>query len=170
MADKSAFTAEEWSVLRDTPHLAALAVATAGASGVIGTLQEAFSSSAGLVQGTKSEHPLIRALCAREEMSAAQRSLRESVAAFQGSGAQAAREKLEALALGKVRDAMEILSRKGEPEDTQAYADFVKDLGRRVAQAAKEGGFLGFGGERVSEGERQVLSSLDAVLRPTSRA
>jgi hypothetical protein len=168
MTDKSVFTPEEWSALRDTPHLAALAVATAGASGVIGSLQEAFSSSAGLVQAMKSEHPLIGALCTREEISAAQQSLRETLAALRGSGAQAAREKIETLALEKVRTGMEALSRKGAPGDAQAYADFVKGFSRRVAEAAKEGGFLGFGGERVSAGERQVLASLDAALRPTT--
>ena len=37
--------------------------------------------------------------------------------------------------------------------DLAAYQGFVKALGERVANAAKEGGFLGIGGERVSEGE-----------------
>jgi len=33
-----------------------------------------------------------------------------------------------------------------------------------VSRASTEGGFLGFGGERVSEGERQFLSRFDAEL------
>ena len=40
----------------------------------------------------------------------------------------------------------------------------LKVIGEKVAQASTEGGFLGFGGERVSEGERQFLSKLDAAL------
>ena len=46
----------------------------------------------------------------------------------------------------------------------------VKSLGKRVAEAAKEGSFLGFGGERVSEGERQMLAKLDRALAPSGRA
>jgi hypothetical protein len=33
-----------------------------------------------------------------------------------------------------------------------------------VANASTEGGFLGFGGERVSEGERQFLAQLNALV------
>ena len=46
----------------------------------------------------------------------------------------------------------------------------MKALARRVAEAAKEGSFLGFGGERVSEGERQMLAKLDGALGRSARA
>ena len=38
------------------------------------------------------------------------------------------------------------------------------DLTQRVTRAASEGGILGFGGERVSEGERVFLSELAEAL------
>ena len=44
MADKSSFTTEEWKALRDGPQLVSLAVASSGASGLIGTMKEMFSS------------------------------------------------------------------------------------------------------------------------------
>jgi hypothetical protein len=37
-------------------------------------------------------------------------------------------------------------------------------IAERIANASKEGGFLGFGGERVSEGERQFLDRLKGLL------
>ncbi|MCX5739681.1 MAG: hypothetical protein NTZ61_14540, partial [Proteobacteria bacterium] len=52
--------------------------------------------------------------------------------------------------------------------DLAAYQSFLKALGERVANAAKEGGFLGIGGERVSEGERQMLASLAEALGTTA--
>jgi hypothetical protein len=162
MANKADFTSEEWSTLRDAPQVVALAVAVAGASGMVGTLKEAFSSSVALVQGTKSESDLIRSLCAREELSAGQQTLRASLP--QGQGLEDAKQKLSALAVEKARAAMEILRRKGDAQDAEAYRGFVKGIGERVAQSAKEGGVLGFGGERVSEAERQMLASLDGAL------
>jgi hypothetical protein len=33
-----------------------------------------------------------------------------------------------------------------------------------VAKAAKEGGFLGFGGERVSENEKTLLADLSSAV------
>lgn len=162
MASKTDFTSEEWTTLRDAPQVVALAVAVSGASGLVGTLKEAFSSSVALVEGTKSENELIRSLCSREEISAAQQTLRASLP--QGQGLDAAKEKLAALAVEKARAAMEILRRKGAGADADAYRGFVKGVGERVAQSAKEGGVLGFGGERVSENERQMLASLDGAL------
>jgi hypothetical protein len=162
MASKTDFTSEEWSTLRDAPQVVALAVAVSGASGMIGTLKEAFSSSVALVEGTKSESELIRSLCTREEISAGQQTLRASLP--QAQKIDDAKQALSALAVEKARAAMEILRRKGAEADAEAYRGFVKGIGERVAQSAKEGGVLGFGGERVSEGERQMLASLDSAL------
>jgi hypothetical protein len=38
------------------------------------------------------------------------------------------------------------------------------DIADRTANAAKEGSFLGFGGERVSEGERAVIKRISQAL------
>jgi hypothetical protein len=168
MADKSSFTAEEWKVLRDAPHLVSLAVATAGASGLVGTMKEAFSSSASLVEAMKSENPLLRAISSREEVSAAQQTLRDSAGKLKSSDFAETREQIGTLALDELRSALDVLRRK-DPADEPAYAAYVKGLGKRVSEAAKEGSFLGFGGERVSEGERQMLAKLDSALGSAAR-
>ena len=164
MATRTDFTSDEWSTLREAPQLVALAVAMSGASGLVGTLKEAFSSSVELVEGTKSDSELIRSLCSREEISAGQQTLRESLPKAQGGDLADAKQRLAAQAVETSRAALEILRRKGAPQDVEAYRGFVKGIGERVAQSAKEGGLLGFGGERVSEGERQMLASLDGAL------
>jgi hypothetical protein len=164
MAAKTDFTSEEWTTLRDAPQVVALAVAMSGASGIVGTLKEVFSSSLALVEGTKSDSELIRSLCTREEISAGQQGLRASLPQPTGGDLADAKQKLSALAVEKSRAAMEILRRKGATQDAEAYRGFVKGVGERVAKSAKEGGVLGFGGERVSEGEKQMLASLDGAL------
>jgi len=40
----------------------------------------------------------------------------------------------------------------------------VLEAAQRTANAAKEGGFLGFNAERVSEGEQKMLDKLGEVL------
>src|SRR5262245_49184552 len=79
MATKADFTPEEWSAVRDAPYLAAMAVTVAGASGLIGTIKEAFAATSSLVEGTKSQNDLIRAISGREEIKAAQESIRSLV-------------------------------------------------------------------------------------------
>jgi len=164
MADKTTFTPEEWSTLRDAPQLVALAVATSGASGVFGTIKEAFSSSAALVEGMKSTSPLISALCNHDEIVAGQQGLKATLPELKGGDAEAMKQKLSQLAVDKVRAAVAAVEGKGTPQDVEAYRTFLKGLGERVAQAAKEGGFLGFGGERVSEREKRMLAAIESAL------
>ena len=38
-------------------------------------------------------------------------------------------------------------------------------VAEKVANAAKEGGFFGFGGERVSAGEKAFLDELNTALK-----
>ena len=170
MADKSTFTAEEWGALREAPQLVSLAIATAGASGLFGTMKEAFSSSASLIEAMKSDNALLRAICSREEIAEAQQALRDVAKESRGSDFELTKERISTRALDRLRGALDVLQRKGSPGDYDAYANFVKSLGKRVAEAAKEGSFLGFGGERVSEGERQMLAKLDRALAPSGRA
>ena len=73
------------------------------------------------------------------------------------AGIQAA---LRKEATDKARSALDLLRQKGSPEDIAAYGDFLLKLGDKVANAAKEGAFMGFGGERVSEHERILLAEL----------
>ena len=68
------------------------------------------------------------------------------------------------IAVDKSRLAINLLKQKGSPEDVTAYRDFLLTLGDKVANAAKEGGFLGFGGERVSEHERSLLAELTQAI------
>ena len=66
-----------------------------------------------------------------------------------------------------VRQAVWLVSAKASPEDARAYQDMLMQVAERTAQAAKEGGFLGIGGEQVSDREREVLAELQSVIRGT---
>ena len=49
-----------------------------------------------------------------------------------------------------------------------AFKAWLEDMARRVAEASKEGGFLGFGGVQVSDAERATLAELSAALTRTA--
>jgi len=167
MANKNHFTMDEWSAVRDAPQLLALAVALSGASGITGTIKETFSSSLAMVEGIKSDNELIRSFCAREEVQAGQAALKASLPQLEATDFAAIKQKLATLALVRVREAI-VAVRAKAATDLAAYQGFLKALGERVANAAKEGGFLGIGGERVSEGERTMLASLAEALGATA--
>ena len=163
MANKSAFTDDEWNALIDAPQLVALAVTLSGASGITGTIKETLAASKAIVEGMKSESELIRAICARDEIKAAESGLREALPQLEADDFAASQQKLATLALERVGTAIAVVQAKA-PADLAVYKAFVKSLGERVAQAAKEGGFLGFGGERVSAGEKAMLAKLAEAL------
>jgi hypothetical protein len=158
MATKTDFSSTEWEVLRDTPHLVVLAMATAGGSGIFGSIAEAIAPSGTIIEALKGSNQLLKDVCEKAEMKASIESIK-SLAKASGDFAdiQAA---LRKEATDKSRAALDLLRQKGSPEDIAAYRDFLIKLGNKVANAAKEGAFLGFGGERVSEHERTLLAEL----------
>jgi hypothetical protein len=162
MATKADFTAQEWEVLRDVPHLVMLSVATAGSSGPIGSIKEAFAPLGAIIEAAKGNDELLRGVCGREELKAAQQSLRSSIKT--GGDAKALHDELQNAAAEKAAAANAILKQKGSPEDLKAFRQLLMDIADRTANAAKEGSFLGFGGERVSEGERAVIKRISQAL------
>jgi hypothetical protein len=62
------------------------------------------------------------------------------------------------------RQVANILQSKADAQDADDYKRWLLAVGQRVAQAATEGGFLGFGGARVSNSEAATLSEVAAAL------
>jgi hypothetical protein len=162
MAKKTDFTTQEWDAIRDSPHLVMLSVATAGASGLFGSLKEAFAPAGAIIAAAKSDNELMRTICDREELKAAQQSVRATVKT--SGDANQLRDALQTLAADTARTATAALQQKAAPADVDAFRSLLVDIADRTAQAAKEGGFLGFGGERVSEGEKAAISKIKQAL------
>jgi hypothetical protein len=80
---------------------------------------------------------------------------------FKAKGALAGQEILEELAAVNA-----IVSAKASPADAEAFRAWLKDAAQEAANAAKEGGFLGFHAVRVSEGEQRMLDKLAEALAP----
>jgi hypothetical protein len=66
--------------------------------------------------------------------------------------------------LDELRGVNELVTAKATPEEVEAFGRRLLAAAQAAADAAKEGGFLGFGAERVSAGERQMLDQVRAVL------
>jgi hypothetical protein len=165
MAKKSDFSAEQWEVLRDAPHLVMLSVATAGASGLFGSFKEAFAPAQVIFEASKGDNPLLREICERAELKAAQQAIRGTL---KMSDLKSLQTQLQSLSADKAREAIETIRQKGSPQDVDAYRTLLVDIADRTAKAAKEGDFLGFGGEWVSENERTIIKRIsEAVGAPT---
>jgi len=160
MATKSDFSPADWNTLRDTPYLVGFATLMAGSSGV-GTIKELFAISRGMVENLTSNIALVRDLSAPAEIEAARTSLKQS---FSGAENKPSPERVRQHAIQSAQSSMAILSKTASKEESEAYARMLYGIAEKVASAAREGGFLGFGGTLVSEGEKAFLDELRSTL------
>jgi hypothetical protein len=66
--------------------------------------------------------------------------------------------------LDELRAVNALLRSKATPEEAAEFAEWLRTASQRAALAAREGGFLGFGGEQVSEREQQMLDRLGEIF------
>lgn len=65
----------------------------------------------------------------------------------------------------RARQASEILAAKASDEDAAAYKLWLLETAAAVCAAATTGGFLGIGGERISEKEQAYLDDLSEAFQ-----
>jgi hypothetical protein len=152
---------EHWTALRNLPHLVAIAV-SASAGSPIDLLFERAAGRAAIANGVNSDHPLVRAIAARGEIAAAVVSVRALVT--ESHGTHRPPEELLPVATEAARHAAEVLRALGSELDRYAYREFVLSVARRVAEAAREGDVLGFGGRLVSDAERAAIDAIERAL------
>jgi hypothetical protein len=162
---KSAFTEEEWVRVVRAPLVAGMAVSLADPGGPIEATKESVAS---LKSATNPP--------SREQLLA-------EVALEVQSMAQERRNPLGGFKLAKDRDrppreqvleelqaTHRIVAAKATPEELDAFGTWLVAAAQSAADAAKEGGFMGIGAERVSEGEQAMLERIRAMVAADSSA
>ncbi len=162
MASKATFAAEEWKLLLESPMLAGMAVSAAEPSGLWGMIKEGFAASGALARAKvdAGSNPLIEAVVA-DFGTAEGRSVARDGLKARLSGSKPAEMKDKAVEL--LRQVAALLDAKA-PEDAAAFKGWLQTIAREVAEASKEGGFLGFGGVQVSEAEKATLAEIAGAL------
>ena len=160
MVAKRDFTADEWTKLVESSMLASVAVTAAEPSGLWGILKEGFANASGLMAGKTGHSELVQAIVAdlstSEGRSLAKDGLKEKV-----SGAKPA--DVVERSLAALREVSGILDSKGG-SDAVEFKRWLYGNAQRVAEASTEGGFLGFGGVKVSEHEKATLDQIKTAL------
>jgi hypothetical protein len=161
LALKASFNADEWTLLSSAPYTAATAVMAAAPNYTVGTAKEKSALITAVREEAASAAPeSLLGLVADELLDggAGDARLQAALDALQTNNAGA----LDA----GVADARRVAALLGEkaPSDAAVYKHYVLNIARRVAEASKEGGFLGFGGTQVSAEEQAALGRLGAAL------
>lgn len=163
MANKSNFTADEWNKIIEAPLLAGFAVSAGDPGGFIGMLQEGFANAKALaaVKADAGADELMKAVVEELLTPEGRTAARESVKSLV-QGAQLSEIKTRSIA--ELKTVAGILDAKA-PSDSAAFKKWLNELAEMVAEAGTEGGFLGFGGVKVTESEKATLAEIASALR-----
>jgi hypothetical protein len=151
------FTDEEWARLERSPIVAGMAISLADPGGPIEAVKESMAALK-----TATEPPADSGeLAAEVAKSVAEKAQHRQnpLGDFKPRGATAGEEILDEL-----RAVNALLNEKATPADAAGFRGGLQTAAKRSADAAKEGGFMGFKAERVSEGEQRMLDKLAEVL------
>jgi hypothetical protein len=160
MTAKRDFTDEEWARLRRAPIVAGMAISLADPGGPIEAFKEMHASLKSVFEAAEEggRGELVQSLA--KDVAAAARERKNPAAGFRPRGALAGQEILDELTAVNG-----IVTEKATPDEAEAFRAWLLEAAQRSAEAAKEGGFMGFKAERVSEGEQRMLDRLAEVLR-----
>jgi len=162
MTDKQRFTPDEWTKILMSPTIAGMAITAADPSGLWGMLKESFASGAALVaaKSNPDANPLVKAVVADFETADGRGEIKE---ALQSRFAGAKPDDIVPKAMSALTEVAGILDAKA-PDDAAAFKAWLEEISLKVAEASKEGSFLGFGGVQVSDAEKVTLADIQKTL------
>ena len=159
MTDKTSFSSEEWASVLQLPGAVAMYIITA--SPAIGdSIKETYALAQNLADPAQKESAsgLLKALL--EEFKDAG-SARQSQPKFDNAQDMAA---LRTQILDTVRQSVALVDQKADANEAIDFKMWLYKVANDTAQAAKEGDFLGMGGEKVNQAERDALTELGTVF------
>jgi hypothetical protein len=160
---KADFTEEEWTRLGRAPFIAGLAISLADPGGPIEAVKETSATLKTVTRAAESDgHGELVDTLARDVL-ARVKDRHNPLHDFKPKGATAGVEILDEL-----REVNRIVSAKATPEEAEAFRAWLLEAAQESANAAKEGGFMGWHAVRVSEGEQRMLDQLAGALAAPS--
>lgn len=156
MTTKTDYTDEEWALLLRAPIVAGMAISIADPGGPIEMTKEVMATLRA-VTAPEPQDELVTSVS--REITALAQQRKNPAGDFKPKGPTPGEQVLD-----EIRRVQEVLAAKATPEEAKAFGTWLMAVARQAAESAKEGGFMGFGGELVSSGEQEMLSRLAAAL------
>lgn len=175
MTSDQRFSEDEKFLLFNTPAMIGAAMSFAESSGAIGTFKEALANAKTISGGVRDfpGNDVIQSVLPdlehRESAMATAKAFRLKAVERMKALEIDSREKMHAQAIEDIAAVRQLLDEKASPEEAAEYRQWALSVAENVARAASEGGFLGFGGEQISEGEKKAFAEIAAALGVDAR-
>src|SRR5262245_33401177 len=157
MTSKASFTDDEWGRVLRAPLVAGMAITIADPGGPIEVSKEMMATLRAAT-GPPSQEELLAAVAL--DIQAMVQEKQNPARNFKPTSAATAGSEI----LDELRAVDAIIAEKATPEETQAFRGWLVVAAQAAADAAKEGGFMGFHAVQVSEGEQVMLDQLRGAL------
>jgi hypothetical protein len=166
MAAKANFTPEEWNRIVGSVMVAGMAVTASDPSGLWGLMKEGLAGGWAMLEARQKPqaNELIKAVAndfaTPETRSATRDALQTKFKVNDIS-------EIKIRAIEELRAVAGLLDTKA-PGDAAAFKEWLREVAQKAAEAANEGGFLGFGGVPVSEAEKATMAEIATALNTPS--
>ncbi len=156
---KSDFSEEEWSRIVRAPFVAGLAISLADPGGPIEAAKESMATVKSATNPSSQEQLVTEvALDIQAEVQQKRNPLRGYRPSLEGTAPSGEQVLVELSAV------QAIVAAQATPEETAAFGQWLVASAQAAANAAKEGGFMGFGAAQVSKGEGEMLDQVRAAV------
>ena len=157
MTTKDDFPEDEWTRIVRAPFVAGLAISLADPGGPIEAAKETMATIKTATNPPSREQLLTDVALDVQAMTQQRRNPLGEYKLTKGE--QPGKQVLEEL-----RSVMAVVAARATPDETAALGQWLLATAQAAAEAAKDGGFMGFGAKQVSEGEQSMLDQVREVV------
>jgi hypothetical protein len=150
---KSDFPEEEWTRIVRAPFVAGLAISLADPGGPIEAAKETMATIKAVTNPPSREQLLAEVAL---EVQAMTQQRQNPLKGYKPSKGEAPGKQI----LDELRAVQAMVAAKATPEETAAFGRWLFATAQAAADAAKEGGFMGFGAQQVSQREQAMLDQV----------
>ncbi|WP_027860928.1 hypothetical protein [Marmoricola sp. URHB0036] len=154
MTTKNDFTEDEWTRVLRAPMVAGMAISLADPGGPIEATKETMATVRTATNPPSREQLLTEVAL---ELQAEVQQHHNPLKGFKPTGAGSSPGQL---VLDELRAVAAIVGAKATTEEATAFGSWLVAAAQAAAEAAKEGGFMGFHAVRVSEREQAMLDQV----------
>jgi hypothetical protein len=154
---KSDFDEQEWARILRAPLVAGMAITLADPGGPIEAAKESMASIKAATNPPSREQLLADVAL---DLQAMVQQRHNPLKGFKPEGGRPPGEQV----IDELRDVRQLVAAKADPEETAAFGLWLVQSAQAAADAAKEGGFMGFGAEQVSQRERDMIERVRAAV------
>lgn len=157
MTTKADFSDEDWTRIVRAPFIAGMALTLADPGGPIEAAKESMASIRSATNPPSREQLLSEIAL---DIQAQVQQHHNPVKGYRPTGGASAGDQV----LEELREVCAIVLEHATPEEAAAFGNWLVVTAEATANAAKEGGFMGFNAELVSEREQEMIEKVRAAV------